>query len=382
MSLFSQQKEALEKINDWFFTQEKESQFFFLSGYAGTGKTFLIRHFVNEYLPEKSVLYAAFTGKAALQMRKSGCHGAQTLHSLIYTRKETKSGEPMKWVVNDSSPLNNADLLILDECSMINSEMGEDILSFEKPVLYLGDLGQLPPIKGTGFFQTHSPHFQLTEVHRQAVDSPIIELSTEARKTGSLRNFQGVKNKFIRCYKKPESLSYYDQILVGYNKTRNMFNDYMRKKAGFTSQYPEIGDKLICLRNDSKTGLLNGMIGSVTKVELFDFKDSTFFGPVDYLQIDLQTDEQEFKNLKVHKNCFTSKGQKELAQTPYCIRKQYQEFDFGYAITVHKSQGSQWDKVLFIDDGFMKWKKNERKKWLYTGITRAVEQLHIAKKFN
>ena len=70
---------------------------------------------------------------------------------------------------------------MIDECSMVDAELGRDLMSFDVPVLVLGDPAQLPPIQGGGFFTEAEPDAMLTEVHRQAQDDPIVRLSMEVR---------------------------------------------------------------------------------------------------------------------------------------------------------------------------------------------------------
>src|SRR5512144_665376 len=136
-----------------------------LFGYAGTGKTTLARHLAASV--KGKVLFAAFTGKAALVMRSKGCAGASTIHSLIYRARESGEETP-SFDLWDEAPASKADLIVVDECSMVDAELGRDLLSFGVPVLVLGDPAQLPPISGGGFFTQAEPDAMLTEVHGQA----------------------------------------------------------------------------------------------------------------------------------------------------------------------------------------------------------------------
>ena len=113
-------------------------------------------------------------------MRGKGCRGASTIHSLIYRARE--SGEEIpSFDLWDEAPASKAELIIIDECSMVDAELGRDLLSFGVPVLVLGDPAQLPPIQGGGFFTEAEPDAMLTEVHRQAQDDPIVRLSMDIR---------------------------------------------------------------------------------------------------------------------------------------------------------------------------------------------------------
>ncbi len=175
------QDAALNAVATWLKAKPGANgtpQVFRLFGYAGTGKTTLARHLAEH--ADGEVKFAAFTGKAASVMRGKGCKGASTIHSLIYRARE--SGEEIpSFDLWDEAPASKAELIVIDECSMVDAELGRDLLSFGVPVLVLGDPAQLPPIQGGGFFTEAEPDAMLTEVHRQAAGDPIIRLSMNIR---------------------------------------------------------------------------------------------------------------------------------------------------------------------------------------------------------
>ncbi len=177
MDWSAQQEKALREVADWI-AEPGAPQVFRLFGYAGTGKTTLARHIAGDV--EGEVQFAAFTGKAALVLRSKGCGEARTIHSMIYRPKDLDSDEP-SFVLNEDSPASKASLIVIDECSMVDEDLGRDLLSFGKKVLVLGDPAQLPPVKGGGFFTEQQPDVMLTEVHRQAAGNPIIKLSMQVR---------------------------------------------------------------------------------------------------------------------------------------------------------------------------------------------------------
>src|SRR3954469_18553543 len=181
MSWSPQQDAALKAVAEWLRRGDKPV--FRLFGYAGTGKTTLARHIAEGV--DGDVAFGAYTGKAALVLRSKGCADASTIHSMIYRSRESDEGGP-QFVLNRQSAAAKADLIVIDECSMVDEELGRDLLSFGRPVLVLGDPAQLPPVKGGGFFTEAEPDIMLTEVHRQAQDNPIIRMSMAIREGGRL----------------------------------------------------------------------------------------------------------------------------------------------------------------------------------------------------
>jgi exodeoxyribonuclease-5 len=253
-----EQDNALNAVAAWLATP-RGPQIFRLFGYAGTGKSTLALHLAENV--EGNVAFAAFTGKAALVMRSKGCEDARTIHSLIYRATDSETEEP-SFVLNDDSDAARASLIVIDECSMVDEELGRDLLSFGKKVLVLGDPAQLPPVKGGGFFTEAEPDVMLTQVHRQAADNPIVRLSMTIREGGSpALGTYGETQVVTRQGLDPALVTGADQVLVGLNKTRRAYNGRLRELRGFAKgPYPESGEKLVCLRNNRKKGLLNGAL--------------------------------------------------------------------------------------------------------------------------
>lgn len=357
-----QQDGALRAVSGWL--DRKESQVFRLFGYAGTGKTTLARHFAENL--NGKVLFGAFTGKAALVMRSKGCKNAGTIHSLIYRLDDEGAGTPT-FTLDPRSALANAALCIIDECSMVDEELGRDLLSFKIPVLVLGDPEQLPPVKGTGFFTDVRPDFMLSEVHRQAQDNPIIRMSMEVREGRSLQTGSyGESRVLSRDEITPEDVLAAEQVLVGRNVTRRNYNTRLRALQGFENEMPEAGERLVCLRNNKKKGLLNGGIWTVAEIRSETSKSVQML-----LNPEEAGDRRKSARVTVRKEFF--RGTEDTLAWPE--RKKSDEFDFGYALTVHKSQGSQWnDVLLFNESAFF---RDEARRWLYTGITRAAERVTV-----
>jgi exodeoxyribonuclease-5 len=362
----SHQDTALKAVSDWLKSKPGHGgvpPVFRLFGYAGTGKTTLARHLAEGI--DGKVLFAAFTGKAALVMRSKGCEGASTIHSLIYKARESGEETP-SFELWDDAPASKAKLIVIDECSMVDSELGRDLMSFGVPLLVLGDPAQLPPIQGGGFFTAAEPDTMLTEVHRQAVNDPIIRLSMEVREGQRVTpGVYGLSEVVRRGDLDPQRVLDADQVLVGRNATRRAYNTRMRERRGFSDPLPMAGDKLVCLRNNKRKGLFNGGLWSVKE------------GPTArrqimrlYLRPDDGSGSRALKVL-VRPECFTGA----IEDIEWTQRKRYDEFDFGYVLTVHKAQGSQWDDVVLFDESFAF--PDSRDRWLYTGITRAAKRLTI-----
>lgn len=398
-----QQEDALASVADWLHLGDHKAQpVFYLAGYAGTGKTTLAQHFAQGV--KGTVLYGAYTGKAALVMRSKGCAGATTLHRMIYVPKEkcrlhlielqneildyenkeeeltaeeqkalrklhnaaSVERENLKkpsFALNPDSVVPDASLVIIDEASFINGVMGEDLLSFGTPLLVLGDPAQLPPIKGTGYFTSGKPDVMLTEIYRQGKNSPIIDLATTVRTGGRLAQGRYGDCEILpkKAIKVEDALKF-DQVLVGRHVTRKKLIRQIRAALGRTSPLPEEGDRLVCLRNNHLLGLLNGSLWTVTGIEGGD-GDRIFMGLIDDTGYEL--------GVEAHTHYF--EGREEELQG-WEIREA-ECFDFGNVLTVHKAQGSQWPRVLIIDESFVF--NSSAAKWLYTGITRAAEAVTI-----
>src|SRR3954452_17329952 len=226
MTVFTpHQDAALKAVAAWLKAKPGQGgtpQTFRLFGYAGTGKTTLARHLAEAV--DGKVLYAAFTGKAALVMRSKGCERASTIHSLIYKTRESGEEVP-SFDLWDEAPASKAALIVIDECSMVDAELGRDLMSFGVPLLVLGDPAQLPPIQGGGFFTESEPDAMLTEVHRQAQDDPIVRMSMDVREGRDLDvGRYGESEVVSRAELDPDRVMSADQVLVGRNNTRRAYN--------------------------------------------------------------------------------------------------------------------------------------------------------------
>lgn len=390
----NQQERALRDVDQWI--REKQKQVYRLDGFAGTGKTTLARHLAQDV--KGSVYFMAYTGKAAHVLRKSGIPNAGTIHSFLYSPKFKDSSELMKmkrrlveeelhpsdraeleydikfeearlkkpsFALREDSELKQAALLVLDEYSMINGQLGRDLESLGVPLLLLGDPMQLPPVRGTGYFTKGAPDTMLTEITRQALDSPIIRYATIVREGGSIP-FGGSGNaiKVPRSKVTDDMLPRAGQLLCGLNKTRRALNSTIRRQLGHSDPFPVKGERLVCLKNDRESGLLNGMVVTALTNAGADI-EGEFLLSVD-------NDGVEVPDVEVNSLPFLV----DVCEEGWERNGAY-PMEYGYALTVHKAQGSQWDRVTVMDDGFAKREPQNRQRWLYTAITRAAEKLVI-----
>ncbi len=362
-----QQSAAIDAVARWY--RDRSKQVFRVFGYAGTGKTTLARHFAEGL--KGRVLYMAYTGKAAMVMRKNGCLGALTIHATIYSVDFNPETGVKKFVLKDVDELSDAALFIVDECSMVDQEIGRDMLSFGVPILVLGDPAQLPPVKGGGFFTDADPDMMLTEIHRQAAENPIVHMATLIREGGRLSyGAYGASRVIARGDLSPDDVMQAGQVLVGLNKTRAAYNGRMRQLHGRQSPMPEVGDTLVCLKNDRNKGLFNGGLWNV--VELKKRRKGHLNDHCVRMHVSsLDFESTEPVDIRVRREFFEGRGN----EVPWKELNGLQQFDYGYALTVHKSQGSQWDSVCLFDESSNF--REHQARHLYTAITRAAERITI-----
>lgn len=369
MSWSPQQDQAIKAVQAWL-RDPRGKQVFRLFGYAGTGKTTLAKVLAKDV--RGMVLYATFTGKASLILRKKGCEGACTIHSLIYKVETDEVTGEANFIINEESDLADAALLIVDEVSMVGDELAADLLSFGTRILVLGDPAQLPPVKGEGYFINDAPDVMLTEVHRQAQDNPIIHMSMLIReghrlKRGSYGDSAVIRREDVSTDKMQALVLESDQLLCGLNRTRTAFNRRIRALkglAGFPNDwFPARGDRLICLRNNRDKHLFNGGLWRVDHVE-------DKFGRLDMTVTSLDEDRSPV-GIRVLEEFFNGTEHK----LDWREKRDSDQFTYGWAITCHKSQGSQWDSVIVFDESGAF--RDSRSNWLYTAVTRAADRVTV-----
>lgn len=398
--LTADQLEAEKLIEDWFLHSTK--QIFVLAGYAGTGKTTILKHVVCEKLnltPDDSAAFVTPTGKAATVLIRSGIPAA-TLHKLIYQSitEEKKIELNGKIITVEKLSFKRRDsidksikLIVLDEASMVSDEVLYDLTEFGVKLLLCGDNAQLPPVEGLNGFLTE-PDYTLKTIVRQQLGNPIIKLSEMAREGEFIPygNYGGscvvMSKRILTGEKRKRALLHADQIICGTNKTRVQINDEVRKMKGL-GQFPENGDKLICTLNNWETfidsemrfNLVNGIIGTV-KQPFYDFEKSIGFIQFkpefledfcpEALPIDLGIFESGYYRYK-RGDYFEKTDESGQAVSAFTLNR----FEYGYCISCHKAQGSEFDNVIIFDESYAF--KEDKNRWLYTAITRAKKKLII-----
>lgn len=390
--LTKKQEEGLKIAIQRYLEHEKYTV---IAGYAGTGKSTLVK-FITQALPgidpDEDVVYATYTGKAAQVLISKGNKNAMTLHRLLYESIPRPDGSFLrKPKIDIEYPV-----VIVDEVSMAPKEMMDLLFShLDVYVICLGDPFQLPPIdKDADNHLLDNPHIFLDEVMRQAQESEIIRLTMDIRAGKDLKKFDG---KDVKVYDQTQlntgMMLWADQIISATNRTRTEMNSQMRNLLGRGND-PEDGDKVICLRNyweNCNTNgdyLVNGIIGTLNDTyssfnvipayyggKTIDVIYSDFVSEDGYSYGNLQMDKKE---ILTGERCLDNKTIYRLTRSRRYAHLVPMEFTYGYCITCHKSQGSEWDKVLVIEEGFP-FVKEEHARWLYTAATRASEKLVIVR---
>jgi exodeoxyribonuclease-5 len=350
-----QQQKVVDDINE-FLTSSR--QIFSLQGYAGTGKTTVMTSMAKSHTDWK---LCAFTGKAASVLANKSSLPAGTIHSLFYrfTGNETDiiTGllAPKFTKLHSKDSLLNS-VILLDESSMINQEMASDLILSGAKIITSGDPMQLPPVVGIGAFTAQDA--MLTEVHRHAWDSAVLRQATAVR-IGLDYSNDGSDFKVVGNISNDDLLAA-DAILCWRNTTRAGLNANVRKLRGFSGD-PKAGEPILCLKNVKAFGLFNGEIYKLA--EDFNKKKGTI------------TIDRNGIIIKIPQSGFITSSQTLSQFDP--LSKLRTAFDFGYAITCHKAQGSSWKKVVIIDE----YTRDDRTRWIYTAITRASNSIIVQRCF-
>lgn len=412
--LTAEQTAGLEALEKWYEDAlDGLAGPFRLFGPAGTGKTTMAKAIPDAL--GTTARFMAYTGKAAHVLNRKGIAGAKTIHSSIYypvsnaetkeklaeARKELEAGlergegqdwvddaqaeiaeleaacKRMRWELN---PLAFAEdqpgVLILDEVSMVNTKLAEDLASYGIPIVVLGDPAQLPPVEGGGYYINGQPDYMLEEIHRQALESPVLEMATRIRLSQGAR--LGMTADDLTSPSLTDAMEH-DQVIVWSNRKRWDLIGAMRNKMGFPVGTPVAGDRIMCLSNNKDLAIFNGA--------QFTVLDSTpaALGPT----LRLKDDDGNERTIPAFAEGFQGLDKEKQAKAAASgIRGGRGLFTFSQAITCHKAQGSEWDSVYVVNElpnmmamvtkreGAAKAEAQARQ-WAYTAVTRAADRVTI-----
>lgn len=403
-----------------------------IGGYAGTGKTTIISFLAGH--TERKIAYATYTGKAYLVLReKLRVMAANfdeipyigTLHGLLYHPiQDPKTGRLLGWGARDADGGGERiDAIVVDEASMVPKKIFDDLMAIGVPIVFVGDHGQLPPVEGT-FNIMAKPDVRLEKIHRQAEGNPIIKISMIAREEGKIPyGTFGDNNEVLKTpnHNLIKGTSFWERqvkegmhnllMICNMNWTRSRWNATIRDRLGLPKNTPAVGDQVICLINDWKFDICNGLSGIITESHETPFeKDHA------YVYTDGSGAKQEVKlgtwfkvavmfdnNVKwigyAFRKQFGFGGKQVIMHDDYSLithriknlKKRFQEsgkqqpplpspftlIDYGYCITAHKSQGSEAKKVIVLEERNKYQSDEQWRRWLYTAVTRAKERLMV-----
>jgi exodeoxyribonuclease-5 len=315
-----------------------------VGGLAGTGKTTLAAALPR--LLRRRITFAAPTGKAAHNLAQRLGQPVSTLHRLMYGAPSGTNGRHLEWTPRASL---HAGLICVDEASMVGRRLYDDLLAFGAPIIFIGDHGQLPPISRDSFELMANPDIELRTIHRQAAQSPIVQLAH------SVRAGEPLEGEFVRRWTREGIGTPWEDdtlVLCHTNAVRVRVNQKARIGK---PDHPVAGDSVVCLRNDYRKGVFNGQTGTVEK-----------YDPRRHLMRVVLDNGESYLN---HVSAEQFNAPDTLWKTDLSIGL----WDYAYAQTVHKAQGSESDRVMVLVEAGVK--RNRR--WQYTAITRAKKHVEI-----
>ncbi|MER6605651.1 ATP-dependent RecD-like DNA helicase [Streptomyces sp. NPDC000927] len=387
ITLTPQQEKARQRITQWWSGENPETT---LTGYAGTGKSTAIATIINS-LGVKA-LYLAPTGKAAAVLRAKTGKPARTIHSVLYTavtHEEPRTGKDGKPVTGpDGKPLTisritfeprayphddvtECGIIVVDEMSMVAKKEAELLRKQGKRIIAVGDPGQLPPVKADpGFIPRY---IDLTDIIRQEQCSPVLEIATRVRnkqrpgRSGTSGDRARLGVEYLEFFTRPDR-----QILCWRHQARWASNRLVRTMLKRTAPVPEPGEKVSILRNNAMYDVYRGQQYTVKWTD-YDT------GPAPHkIRACLTDDDGTEKTIQMLTSGFIDpQGEMQAEQQGGDAKV---AATWGYTITVHSSQGSEWRDVLVLDEPLARPRdRRTMDRWLYTAVTRATNRVMIAR---
>lgn len=373
-------------------------------GFAGVGKTTLIKVLGHEFGAPMAI---APTGKAALRVREATGLEARTIHRWIYKPVVDPKTGVLKFARREGNDLEipRSRMVILDEASMVGPEIWKDVRQVceqhDLKLIVIGDGFQLPPVQNrdakpfsvlTSAFalELGAERVEMTEVLRQAQDSPVIRASMALRAGWGINAFREL-DKFDRSNFGQAAMNCHKWggiTICHRNSTRYQLNAMFRASLGIYDEMPQPGEPLLVLKNAYEVGLVNGesiAFGGwshepMQYTRVFDRyknkEENTRFGGAfvgDGITATLSIEE-------LHGRLESSPVPIEIAASRWARTENVLAGDriashvhahFGYVYTAHKAQGSQWPGVLVVMENSVRLDEEEGRRWGYTAVTRA-----------
>ncbi len=397
ITLSDDQKKSLAAIQAWVDDAD-DGDVYYLQGYAGTGKSYLASRVALQN-PSLEMAFVAYTGKAASVLRKklvaAGVNADEcvisTVHKLMYKPVTTEDGVIEGWERREFLE-RDYDLIVVDEASMLPEEILGDLRGYGAPILLVGDPAQLPPVQGEEILPKQYPTALLSKIHRQGGDNPILDLAHVVRQTGDLPgNDWESPDRRVRFIKKYDMFNEIEQtyrevgveetgILCYLNKTRLSLNELgleIHQSMERTKERFFPGVPVVSLSNMNSPALQNGSRGSVLQAEI---KQRWVSGLFDFSSEGVILEGDAFLPQFGREKAFNSAA--EVERLIALQGENWREcagllFEYGYAGTVHKSQGSEYRRVYVIYERPPKCTDDQFRRWLYTACSRASEELVI-----
>lgn len=395
------QEKALQMVRKLVVTQGRDPVVGVLKGYAGTGKSTMLR-VVSETVGDSTIVTP--TGKAAVRVTEATGLPASTIHRWLYKPKRATRNGPVEWALKNAEELTRpkSGLVIIDEASMLDEQVWEHLheacQTIQCNILLVGDAFQLPPVAKNRDraepFSVLGPAFKtdfectLTEVLRQALESPIIRASMKLREgdwMSAIFDLPRVSSENLLAFA-DQIIADRGVVIVHKNESRFKVNAEIRRLR----QYPEElspGEPLLVIQNNYELQRFNG--------EVIRFDGWDYIGPerdvadpwtheaykTAFGRAVVEGDQvlMAVKQLYGHLETYSKKHLEEAAKRYVTSEKEgiFLHANFGYALSCHKAQGSEWDRVLVVLEKSINLSSYEGLRWAYTGVTRAAKEVSI-----
>lgn len=421
MNLTAGQTTALQHIRDLKKSHPEGGGVGIVGGWAGTGKTTLLKVLADEY--GKGVLVVTPTGKAAVRVREAAGARASTIHRWLYEVKQDEETGKLEWGLKELGKVErpSSGFLLVDEASMVGFEVFRDLYRYcgalGLNLVLVGDGFQLPPVetnpelKDFTVFDPNVPadfKVNLTEILRQALDSPIIRASQQIREGRWPEEALGALPAVPGSQLYPEANRVFEAggaTICHRNATRHQLNAGIRAVRGLMPEQLKVGEPLMVVQNNYDLEIYNGEITDVrqqpTPVNVHPVGVRDRFRSasctVNYLKTEIQSpilgpseavvaDREVFGTLgevgahMVRREAIFQRYVRPPHWAPVDGedgRPPYLHANLGYALTAHKSQGSEFGEVMVVLEDSLRLNSPDGRRWAYVAVTRAKKSIKI-----